>query len=241
MKKESTLTGDAAHVKIRKNNHKRAFTLAEILITLGVIGVVAAITLTTVIQNYQKTQTVTRLKKTYSILEQAVILSVADNGQMNTWTIGGNQNADAAIGFFNKYLAPYIKTLKKPEKISNEYLASTYTFLNGQQFDDGKGYARVYLTDGTLLFFRTKCVQGTLSLQTYIDVNGNKKPNSIGKDTFQVQFDLTKNTLFANGIYNTREQLLTNESYMCNKKQQGYRCLGLIIKDGWKISDSYPW
>lgn len=42
---------------------KRAFTLAEVLITLGIIGVVAALTLPSVITNYQKKQTVEQLKK----------------------------------------------------------------------------------------------------------------------------------------------------------------------------------
>ena len=38
----------------------KAFTLAEILITLGIIGVVAAMTIPTLITNYQKKQTVTK-------------------------------------------------------------------------------------------------------------------------------------------------------------------------------------
>jgi prepilin-type N-terminal cleavage/methylation domain-containing protein len=42
---------------------KKAFTLAEVLITLAIIGVVAALTIPTVVRNYQKTQTVTQLKK----------------------------------------------------------------------------------------------------------------------------------------------------------------------------------
>ena len=45
---------------------KNGFTLAEVLITLGIIGVVAAITLPTVIQNYQKQVLVTQLKKMYA-------------------------------------------------------------------------------------------------------------------------------------------------------------------------------
>ena len=44
---------------------KKAFTLAEVLITLGIIGIVAAMTLPTLIGKYQKKQTVTQLKKAY--------------------------------------------------------------------------------------------------------------------------------------------------------------------------------
>ena len=51
---------------------KSAFTLAEVLITLGIIGVVAAMTITTLLAKYQEKQTVTKLKQTYSILSQAI-------------------------------------------------------------------------------------------------------------------------------------------------------------------------
>lgn len=61
------------------------FTLAEVLITLGIIGVVAALTLPSVIQKYQKKVTVERLKKSYSTLAQAVQMSVKDNDEVETW------------------------------------------------------------------------------------------------------------------------------------------------------------
>ena len=64
---------------------KVAFTLAEVLITLGVIGVVAAITMPTLISNYQKHVTINRLKQTYTILYGAIKRSEADNGDLNLW------------------------------------------------------------------------------------------------------------------------------------------------------------
>lgn len=49
-----------------KNAQYRGFTLAEVLITLGIIGVVAAMTLPTLISNYQKSVALNRLKQTYA-------------------------------------------------------------------------------------------------------------------------------------------------------------------------------
>ena len=49
---------------------KFGFTLAEVLITLGIIGVVAALTLPSLVTNYQKQVTVNKLKKFYNGLEQ---------------------------------------------------------------------------------------------------------------------------------------------------------------------------
>ena len=50
---------------------KKAFTLAEVLITLGVIGVVAAMTMPSLVANYQKKVWVNQLKKTVSVMNQA--------------------------------------------------------------------------------------------------------------------------------------------------------------------------
>ena len=59
---------------------KNAFTLAEVLITLAVIGVVAAMTIPVLIQNYKKRVATVRLKKFVSVMEQAIKLSEIDNG-----------------------------------------------------------------------------------------------------------------------------------------------------------------
>ena len=56
------------------------FTLAEVLITLGIIGVVAAMTLPTLIQNYQKKTYIEGLKVGISILEQGFKAAMADDG-----------------------------------------------------------------------------------------------------------------------------------------------------------------
>lgn len=58
---------------------KRAFTLAEVLITLGIIGVVAAMTLPSLVGNYKKKQAVTQLQKVYTVLNQALRQSEAAN------------------------------------------------------------------------------------------------------------------------------------------------------------------
>ena len=76
---------------------KKGFTLAEVLITLGIIGIVAAMTLPAVVQKKQKLETSARLKKFYSTMQQAIIYSETENGEMQTWTIEtGGSNVDRA-------------------------------------------------------------------------------------------------------------------------------------------------
>ena len=64
----------------RLSSNRKGFTLAEVLITLGIIGVVAAMTMPVLISNYQKTVYSNQAKKTYSMLSQALTLSVEKYG-----------------------------------------------------------------------------------------------------------------------------------------------------------------
>ena len=73
--------------RIKTFSNKSAFTLAEVLITLVVIGVIAAITISLMIVNYQKYVYYTKFMKAYTTLNSAVQKSIADNGPINTWNI----------------------------------------------------------------------------------------------------------------------------------------------------------
>ena len=68
-------------------NNKLAFTMAEVLITIGIIGLVAAMTLPGLINNAQNKEKVTALKKAYSVLSQATLLAVELNGDAGSWGI----------------------------------------------------------------------------------------------------------------------------------------------------------
>lgn len=86
---------------------KHGFTLAEILITLGIIGVISAITLPTLIKNYKKKETVAKLQKAISVLNQAYRLSNEETGES---LVADSVNMDSQE-YFETYWAPYIKTL----------------------------------------------------------------------------------------------------------------------------------
>ena len=69
---------------------KKAFTMAEVLITLGIIAVVAAMTLPALIQKYNIQVTEVRLKKFYSIFNQAILQSTLKNGPYEGWNYWNN-------------------------------------------------------------------------------------------------------------------------------------------------------
>ncbi len=83
---------------------KKGFTMAEVLITLGIIGIVAAMTFPMMMNKYRKVVIENRLKSTLSLLNQALYLSVANNGPAYGWDYNLTTRE-----FFDKYYAPYLK------------------------------------------------------------------------------------------------------------------------------------
>lgn len=106
---------------IKRSNKKefKAFTLAEVLITLGIIGIVAAMTMPVLIQKNRANVVETRLQKFYSIINQSITLAELDYGNKADWVSADTQD------FFDKYLKNYLKYLKIEKKrvgTSNDWL-----------------------------------------------------------------------------------------------------------------------
>lgn len=190
------------------------FTLCEVLITLGILGVIAEITIPDLYNNMKEQQTVGMLKKEYSVLSQAFTLAVQENGTPDNWTSNSAQTGLAAIDYMNK-IAPYIKITKSCGATSG-CLPAKYKNLNIADGVDLNAYgsiASVELSDGTLLttFVRdTNCtysqVGGSLTLNNIcaefgVDINGFKQPNTFGKDFFR--FWISKYGIVPKGDSNT--------------------------------------
>ena len=240
--------------RVRVRGKKAAFTLAEVLITLGIIGVVAAMTMPTLIKNYQQHETVNRLKETYSIISQAVRMSETENGLLESWEIP-NTSWDANTypygkTFFEQYLKPYIKIAKECKFLSNECWADKYIRTNGVvdesyfSASNNQTYGMV-LANGSVIGFYPR---GSFC-EIYIDLNGKKGPNKFGKDTFIIIIAKTsRNDTYGNfnksGVYmygQGKDSLLTAGNKSCSKNGNGDYCGALIMHDGWKISKEYPW
>lgn len=72
---------------------KRGFTLAEVLITLGIIGIVAAMTMPSLIAEHREKKTVAQLKKTYSTLQQAYLIAISKHGEPESWEVGNTHTS----------------------------------------------------------------------------------------------------------------------------------------------------
>ena len=235
-----------SYLKLSKS--KSAYTLAETLIVLVVVGVVASITMPLVTASHQKEATLTRLKKAFSALSQTTNRAIADNGPVSTWVLGQNRNPNHAKLFINTYLAPYLSMMGEPATFAEGTWSNKKYFkeLNNTTKAFDSAYVRFYLNDGTSV---TSRIDNNSRLIMYIDINGDKKPNKVGRDIFEVNYCISlssqcrfRGKFIADAEQNSREELMsTNSDYNCNKRKSGYRCMALIMKDSWTIADDYPW
>lgn len=236
-----------------------AFTLVEVLIVLSIIGLVAALIIPQIVQNYQKNQTVESLKTTYSVLNNALENAKIDNGSdVNKWYVPNDTEEHASEYFAKTYLLQSLKTikicgsststdcilrdvwlspsLKSWHAISGNSNSYSFNLLNGAIVG-----VYVFNCNGTTV---EKC-----RVQLLFDINGYKAPNIMGKDGFVIELGegnsgTGNKNRFLPYLYNYSRDLLINsgDNTGCNKNNgNGARCFALIMKDGWNIADDYPW
>ncbi len=227
---------------------KKAFTLAEVLITLGIIGVLAAMTLPTIINAYEKKCTVVGLKKAYSLFSEVIKKAELDYGEVSgwDWDLLTESNAGPTNGeaFINKYFIPYMHV----DKVLNFYNIGKN--LDGSSVSSGTSiylYTPKYklTNEMTFSYFGSWGYTDNHSLIVSIDINGFKNPNRMGRDLFVMTISQKKPYLrlgYGNSYLNSRDLLLKdNGDCSKNYKGNGWGCGILIMQDGWKIKDDYPW
>ena len=215
---------------------KNGFTLSEVLITLGVIGVISAITLPTVVKNYQKHVIENRLKKSYSIINQALNMSIAENGDIKNWTFPQSNTADENYKFAQTYLLPYLKVIKDCNVGKGCWADKEYNMngSNSLQINDINYIIKFILSDGSAVALYFSETGGHL----YLDVNGISKPNTRGKDIFE--FAITND--FVNGSYIKPNGYQYSSNDVTSKcKGGGTTCAKILMDNGWKFPKDYPW
>ena len=187
------------------------------LITLGIIGVVAALTMPSLIAKHKKYVYSVKLKSAYSQLSQAIRLSEVNNGPIETWEIypfdnyvDGVYNAEKegahCYDFFIKYLAPYLK-------YTSESVKKNFNFRLVNNVQVG--------------------MNNSASIYLYIKIKPGS--NKGGVDVFH--FKISSNGLvpvLSNEI-SDREVLKTR----C--KSSVIHCTRLIQLDGWEFKPDYPY
>ena len=178
----------ATHVAHWNNSRKIAFTLAEVLITLGIIGVVAAMTMPTLIANHRKTVLKTQFQKTYSELQQVNQNFIKDydmnlceyNWQMWDETKGGYASAKATSDAFIKYYNGSGSSSSQTQGFKQIKNLTGDKTVAGTLFDDGGAIDMQKRT-----FYFEYAVTNVNCPVITVDINGYyKMPNQMGVDVF---------------------------------------------------------
>ena len=225
------------------NTFKFAFTLAEVLITLVIIGIIAAMTLPALINKTKNTENLVALKKDYETLSQAYYIFYSENGVIQN-ALGSLTSDTDYEGFANVFI-PKLNVAKncgiKEANASGCFPDKIYTYLDGtttwKNFllannhsliltNDGMSYAFVlfsatcssqYSTDPSSPLYNT-CGQ------VHVDINGpNKGPAIAGRDTFS--FYITKKGVYPRGSYPDYTATSDCQIY-------GLGCAGQVLLNG---------
>lgn len=229
-----------------------AFTLAEVLITHAIIGIVAAMTIPSIISSHQKTALAAQFAKTYRTLSQIINLAIAEHGEIDSWDWSAeDMSKEDMDAFVRKYFIPYLNVAKFyssngsagfcfPKKIRGLY--------NSIELDkNSRGYPQVLLADGSCLqfnFWGQDTAQNQRSMSIDVDVNSVKKPNVVARDNFGFDlFSLTNEFLPVGvnklGTYNEETKSFkkrTPEKIIQACVNTGWECNARILMDGFKMN-----
>ncbi len=248
-----------------KINIKRiAFTLAEVLISLGIIGVVCAMTIPTLIANTQHAEYVTALKKFYTNFNQVLSQIANDSGCPGNLECTGLFATGTTHATLGDELVKYVKVTKNcrtdtttdaacwPVNTNEVYngTGTNYNYNNDSAYKfitaDGmsiwmQNYANdcntpTYSNNPALGYMTQTC--GTI----VVDVNGLKEPNYYGRDTFFFFITNGKGTLLypqggADDKYGGTEYWWDGATKRCiGANNDGFYCAGRIIEQGWQMT-----
>ena len=204
---------------------KKGFTLSEVLITLGIIGVISALTLPNLVGNYRSKILMTQLQNTINLVQSAVVKSMEDNAVENFGNVVSTESARE--NFMKTYFDP-VATCVQSEDEGSGYancLAKTYTSFDKTASATGESIVTNRASKavcGTLTSGATVCVYGPYTDTSakavfWIDTNGMEEPNMNGKDLFW--FWVRDNGKLAYSFSEINNEL-NNEEYDANDPEK---------------------
>ena len=236
------------------HSKSKAFTLAEVLITLGIIGIIAALTIPNIVSAYKKKVVESKLKRTYSIILNAVKASDNDNDNLvylskPIWT---EHTYFGALYFFDDYLKPYFKSVKDDGTKGSSYYGYAKT-VDGEPYNNGAANSgrTVILSDGTrVTFFMEHYLWPYNPNSEYkvgffrVKFGSFNDYDYIGKDTFIFNLTYTKKgdgTVNISGRSENGDKICES-SVLIPKCSAGLAdaCTSLIQCNSWQIPDNYP-
>lgn len=213
------------------------------MLTLGIIGVVVVLTIFALVGKYSDMQKSVALKKAYTNLSQAILMSQQEHGELADWD-RAPYHRKGMLEWSNEYIFKYMKKVTACEGGNSAIKCPTdanriCNAENKNCLGVSLRMAVYVLADGEniYIFSGGNPVAGKSGgLHILVDTNGIKKPNVFGKDVFTFALVLNaRNPLKSFGCPSSRDMALTN----C--KNHSEQCACLLELDNWEFKSDYPW
>lgn len=224
---------------------QKAFTLAEVLITLGVIGILFALIMPYITSAYKKNIVSHRLQKFYNIFNGAIELSKAEHGDPLEWTYCFSSDclsAESQTEFFRTYLFDYmigVKECSTTGKCANIKVPDEIS----KGDPNASSWFRYVLSDGScfgVTFGGVASDKTSVNIHGFFDYNCGSAPNIAGKDVFE--FWLIPGNRKANFhyAYDPQISVMNREQLKSLCKENNATCGALIQYDNWQVLHDYP-
>ena len=213
------------------------------MVTLGIIGVVSAMTVPTLMQNYQRKSYVTQLHKVYNELSQAAVQYMTDNNAINMKEAGFTSQDGA-----NKFIEHYFKVVNNcsTDQFPCFSEMSDYKKLSGVTITTWGGCvstrAHYSIASGASIGICYRAIGNNIISEIFVDVNGQKGPNIVGRDLFNLFLynngeldDISDGSIIPPISEENRDDLF---STICegNNAAQWHGCFGKILNDNWEMT-----
>ena len=213
----------------------RGFTLAEVLITLVIIGVIAAMTIPTLINKTNNQEYASKLKKVYSTLAQATNRIIAEEGNPRADIGGWANNVDNIFSLYKKHLVKAKECGSDTTCFDHE--VKTFDDKTYKLDPNSTNWRKLILADGTELSVDNNMMGGRCNwnidglhvcVRMIVDINGHKKPNKLGRDIFQLYIDENQGLQPAGCGFLDRDDCTTAG----DAQEKGVYCACRVLHDG---------
>lgn len=204
-----------------------AFTLSEVLITVGIIGVVSALTVPTLMRNYQNQAQTVQLRKVVSEIENAIDMFITEEGKTSLASTSIAQD-----GGVDSFIRTHFKTVKScsDSETSNCFANEQYMSIDGNESRTFRCSNNSYILANSAVICANRVSQVTangINIELFIDTNGAQAPNIGGRDMFHVYIQPDGR------IY---DQAVEEQSKDCGEDAFGSGCFARLLENNWRMN-----
>lgn len=221
----------------------RAFTLSEIMITVGIIGVISALTVPTLVKNYQREAQTVQFRKNVSEFENAVDMFITEEGKTSF-------RATSVFTDANNGLSTFMQSKFKSKGCGNStkcFADENYISIDGSHNEKFECDGEAYLLANSAAV----CVKLEDDyLRVFIDTNGAQGPNIGGRDMFRFYIDDTGKLIEQHYVneFCTQHNSKCNEYGICTpaiwyddckgceSRAFGEPCFGQLRENNWEMN-----